>query len=136
MKKILVIDDEPAIVNLCCDLFTREGFVVLSAANGLEGIDLACAKIPDLILLDIKMPVMDGLEALVRLKKDARTKNIKTVLFTAFGEVKLMEIDPKYASVVEETDVITKGIALCEFIGRVRRYVLPIEEAGPICAEA
>lgn len=136
MKKILVIDDEPAILSLCSDLFTREGFTVLSASNGLDGIDLAGSKTPDLILLDIKMPGIDGMETLFRLKNDLRTKDIKTVFFTAFGDVRAMVTDPKYLMQVKETDVITKGIELCEFIGRVRHYVLPIEEAGPICGES
>lgn len=124
MKKILVIDDEPAILSLCQDLFIREGFVVLTATNGLEGIDLANSTTPDLILLDIKMPGIDGVETLARLKGDQRTKDIKTVFFTAFDDVQSIMADSKYIKEAEGTDVITKGIALGEVVVRVKQYIL------------
>lgn len=127
MKKILVIDDEPAILSVCNDLFTREGFDVLGAANGLDGIAVAISKKPDLILLDVKMPGIDGVETLGRLKSDPRTKEIKTVFFTAFTDIRAIVSNQKYISEVEKTDVITKGIELRELTERVKGYLSPIE---------
>ena len=62
-KKILVIDDEPMVIRMATDGLTARGFTVVSAPNGYEGLIAARGEKSDLILLDIEMPVMDGLEA-------------------------------------------------------------------------
>ena len=80
--KILIVDDEPALLTALADEFTREGFEVIKAKNGLSGLKLAFKKLPDLILLDIIMPVMDGITMLYKLREDNWGKQVKVILLT------------------------------------------------------
>jgi len=88
-KRILVVDDEPNIRRIA-SLWLREtmggGYEVLEAAEGAEAVRLAIEKQPDLILLDIMMPGMDGLEACRLLKDNPATSHIPVVFLTAKGE--------------------------------------------------
>lgn len=121
---VLLVDDEPDIVNLYSVVLQREGFVVITAKNGTIGFLLAKEKKPDLILLDLKMPVMDGVEALVKLKEDPATKDIKVVFLTAFGDPKHeIEIDAKYAKEVGAVDFLKKGMELGVFLQELRKYL-------------
>ena len=82
-KKILLIDDERLIVQSTCMALKFFGYEALGALNGESGLADAAAKKPDLILLDIMMPGMDGWEVLKKLKENEATKNIPVVIFTA-----------------------------------------------------
>jgi CheY-like chemotaxis protein len=84
-KKILIVDDSEQNRMLLTDLLTFHGFTVLSAEDGEEGVRLALEQLPDLILMDIQMPVMNGLEAGKQLRADARTKDIKMLALSAFN---------------------------------------------------
>ena len=83
MKKILVIDDLPENVFMLQDRLEHEGFEVLTAYDGHSGIDKAMAELPDLILLDIMMPDITGLEVCKILVNDPKTKDIPIILVTA-----------------------------------------------------
>ena len=86
MKKLLVIDDEATLSNVLVDKFNQEGFVVRAATNGLEGLNMALKEHPDLILLDIIMPVMDGMTMLAKLRKDPWGKTAKVILLTNLSD--------------------------------------------------
>ena len=86
-KTILIIDDEQTLLSALIDKFTREGFVVLAKKNGQEGLHCALTDHPDLILLDIIMPVMDGMTMLAKLRKDPWGKNAKVIMLTNLSEV-------------------------------------------------
>ena len=81
MKKILIIEDELAYVNLLRDRLSGT-YEVLEAADGQKGLESALKNQPDLILLDIRMPIMDGMAMLGELRKDAYGKNAKVILLT------------------------------------------------------
>lgn len=81
-KKILIVEDEESLLKVLADKFKIEGFEVLSAQNGFEGLAMAFKEKPDLILLDIIMPKMDGLSMLKELRKDESGKNIKVIMLT------------------------------------------------------
>jgi len=83
MPKILIIDDEPDNIELLARRLTRRNYVVISATSAEEGIELAIAEQPAAILMDIKMPVMDGLEATRQLKANAATRAIPIITLTA-----------------------------------------------------
>lgn len=70
MSKILIVEDEQPLLKVLTDKFTEEGEEVITAQNGEEGLDSALKNHPDMILLDIRMPVMDGLKMLEKLRKD------------------------------------------------------------------
>lgn len=82
MAKILIVEDEESMLEILADHFTREGFDVLKAKNGEEGLKAAFKDHPDLILLDIIMPKMDGLTMLKKLRKDDRGKDIPVIMLS------------------------------------------------------
>jgi len=83
MPKVLIVDDEPDNIELLARRLTRRGYTVVSATSALEGIATAEAEQPDVILMDIKMPQVDGLEATRRLKANPATKLIPIITLTA-----------------------------------------------------
>lgn len=84
--KILLIEDDPFLLSMYSTKFEIEGFEVLTANNGEEGLALAKANLPDIILLDILMPVMNGFEVLEQLKNDSKTKKIPVILLTNLNQ--------------------------------------------------
>jgi len=86
--KILIVDDEPDLLELLKTNLLNNGFDVVTAANGLEGLDQAKSEQPDLILLDIKMPKMDGYTMLRELKKYGNTRSIPVIMLTVYDKMK------------------------------------------------
>lgn len=84
-KKILIVDDDLNNMVLFSDLLQVVGYEIIEATNGKQGIELAKARQPDLILLDIQMPVMDGYQAIKFLKRDTLTKNIPVIALTSYA---------------------------------------------------
>jgi DNA-binding response OmpR family regulator len=95
-KKILIVEDELPLLNVLSEKLTHEGFSVLQAKNGLEGLEVALKERPDLILLDIIMPVMDGINMLKKLHEDLWGKTAKVIILTNLSEQK------KVAEVLKE----------------------------------
>lgn len=86
-KKILVADDEPDIRETLASVLRDEGFTVLEAEHGKQALEIALNERPDLILLDLMMPVMGGLEALEALRKDVWGRQARVILLTARDDV-------------------------------------------------
>ncbi len=86
MSKILVVDDHEEIRDALAALLEEEGHEVLHAENGMQGLEQATTMSPDVILLDIAMPQMDGLEVLQRLKSNPETSNVAVIMVTAQGD--------------------------------------------------
>ncbi len=84
-KKILVVDDEVHIVQVVAIKLRNNGFEVITAENGAEGLDLAIQERPDLIVSDYQMPVMSGLEMIENLRAKPETRDIPVVMLTARG---------------------------------------------------
>jgi len=115
-KKILVADDEPDILTTLEDLLTQEGYVVLKAADGKKAVEEAKKMIPDLIVLDVMMPKMNGFEVLERLKKDEKTMDIPVIMLTVRSASKDVEqgiqlYAEKYVTKPFEPDMLLKEIA-------------------------
>ena len=85
-KKILIVEDEMAILNVLADKFTLEGFEVAMAKNGQEGLKIALENHPDLVLLDIVMPIMDGMTMLGELRKDLWGKDVSVIFLTNLSD--------------------------------------------------
>jgi CheY-like chemotaxis protein len=98
-KKCLVVDDNPETVDIISTILGKAGYGVLVAYDGEKGLAAAQAALPDLILLDIMMPVMDGLAMNQRLKEDPKTRNIPVLIMTARGGMEPMFQGPKAASI-------------------------------------
>ena len=89
--RILVVDDEAPIRLLLTDLLEEKGYTVLTAADGAAAIDCAIAQQPDLILLDICMPDMEGMEVCAKLRKNPITRTIPVIFLTAFNSDERLE---------------------------------------------
>lgn len=83
MPKILIADDEPNIVRIVTVCLQMEGFEVVAATDGREALDRAQTELPDLIILDIMMPLMDGIEVLRQLGYQRETRKIPVIMLTA-----------------------------------------------------
>jgi len=81
-KKILIVEDEPKLLKAISEKLEREGFEVLRAVNGQEGVNIALDQHPDMILLDIIMPIMDGITALNNIRDDAWGKDVPIMMLT------------------------------------------------------
>lgn len=81
-KTILIVEDEPAEMRALDDKLSREGFNIIRATNGKEGLETALEKHPDMILADVLMPVMDGFAMIKELRKDAWGKNAPVMILT------------------------------------------------------
>ena len=85
MKNLLVIDDDPMAIKLVRDLATASGYNVLTALNGRDGLEIAARHKPDIILLDIMMPEMDGYKVANILKTNAKTASIPIIMLTGLA---------------------------------------------------
>lgn len=86
MKKILIVEDEEILLKDLADKFTETGFEILTAKDGQEGLNVAFKNHPDLILLDIVMPVMDGMTMLYQLRRDPWGKEVEVILLTNLSD--------------------------------------------------
>ena len=112
---LLIIDDEATVINLISDFLNEQGIEIMVAKNGLDGISRAKNGQPDLILLDIRMPEMDGYEVCHQLKLDETTRDIPIIFMTG-----LTELDDKLkAFAVGGVDYVTKPFQRSELLARV-----------------
>ncbi|MBI5599690.1 MAG: response regulator [Deltaproteobacteria bacterium] len=124
---ILTVDDEADILNLLGYNLKKAGYGVLQAKDGPEAIGLARRKKPDLILLDIMLPDMDGTEVLKRLKRDDSLAHIPVIMLTAKGE----EVDRILGLELGAEDYITKPFSPRELVLRVKAVLKRKTGAGP-----
>ncbi|HIJ91146.1 MAG: response regulator [Desulfobulbaceae bacterium] len=85
LKTILIVDDSPMIRRIVSQLVQQLGYQSITAENGLQGCEMAEEIRPDMIIMDIEMPVMNGFEATWRIKTDQRTAHIPVAFFTTLG---------------------------------------------------
>ena len=113
MAKILIIDDEPSIVNLVSAYLKPEGYELYTAVDGNAGLKAASAFKPDLIILDLMLPGMDGIELLTRLRRES---NVYVIMLTARSE----ELDKVIGLSVGADDYMTKPFSPRELVARVK----------------
>ncbi len=114
--KILVVDDEVKNVKLLEAQLVPRGYAVVTASNGEEALQQVAAEQPDLVLLDVMMPVMDGFEACQRLKDDPETRLIPVVIMTTLGQVE----DRIKGIEAGADDFLTKPVHRDELLARIR----------------
>ena len=85
-SQILIVDDEPPLVDVLVYNFAKEGFEVSTASDGREALQKCRTVVPDLVILDLMLPVMDGLQVCRQIRSDARLKNIRVLMLTAKGD--------------------------------------------------
>lgn len=115
-EKILVVEDEKDIVKMLRYNLEKEGFKVIDARDGEDALDLAVRQHPDLILLDLMLPGMDGLEVCKVLKKESKTSSIPIIMLTA----KSQESDKVVGLELGADDYITKPFSPRELTARIK----------------
>lgn len=115
--KILIVDDDAKMLKLYSAILVKEGYEVLTASDGKEGYDLAVSAKPNLILLDVMMPSVDGVQAFEYLSENPSTKSIPVVFLTSL--VKEEEVEAK-AGEIGGREYISKSTPKEKFIARIK----------------
>jgi CheY-like chemotaxis protein len=118
-RKILIVDDNPVNLRLLSRLLTSEGHIVRTVTDGTEALAEVQTMLPDLILLDIMMPGMDGYETCQRLKANGQTKNIPIIFISALAETEDLVQAFKSGGV----DYVTKPFQIEEVLARVKTHL-------------
>jgi phosphate regulon transcriptional regulator PhoB len=129
--RVLIVEDEPDIRDLLVFHLEREGYQVAKSKSGAEALRLAHGAPPDLVLLDLMLPEMDGLEVCRRLRGDPVTQAIPIVMLTARGD----EVDRVLGLEMGADDYVVKPFSPRELVARIRavlRRTRPAPEAAPI----
>ena len=117
--KILVVEDEPAMVAGLRDNFEFEGYEVITARDGIEGLERALDESPDLVVLDVMMPRMSGLEVCKQLR--AKRASLPIIMLTARGQ----EVDKVVGLELGADDYVTKPFSIRELLARVKSVLRP-----------
>lgn len=118
-KTILIVEDDPKNLTLVRDLLQVSGYVTIEATNGRQGVALVKARQPSLILMDIQLPEMDGIEATRILKADIATQKIPIIALTSYA----MKEDREKAFQVGFDDYLPKPIDIHEFLKKVADFL-------------
>lgn len=121
MQRILIVDDEIDNIELLNRRLTRRGYAILSATNAADGIQIAQDEQPDIILMDVKMPVMDGLAATRLLKQNPATQAIPVITLTAHAMVEDREM--AIASGADEFEI--KPVDLQLLLEKIEKLLTP-----------
>jgi len=118
-KRILVVEDQEDLRGVLRDLFTRSGYIVIEAADGATGVASAKSNRPDIILMDIQMPVIDGYEATRRIKADPTLAHIPVVAVSSFA----MKGDEEKARAAGCDHYVTKPYSPIALLRMIRGYL-------------
>jgi two-component system cell cycle response regulator DivK len=121
MPKILLVEDNEMNSDMLSRRLERVGYTVVIAVNGQEGVESARNDVPDLILMDMSLPVLDGWEATRRIKADAITKHVPVVALTAHA----MSSDREKALEAGCDDYDTKPIDMPRLLGKIEALLTP-----------
>lgn len=119
---LLVVDDDKDFREVLVTKFQAGGFDVVETEDGEEGYKKAKQITPDLILMDVKMPKMNGIEALIEIRKEPTLKDVKVVFLTAFGDTQpnVYKNDQRFAQEMGATDYIVKTQDLDQILAKVK----------------
>lgn len=115
-EKILVVDDEPHIVQLITFNLEKNGYKVISADNGLDGLKMAKSELPQLVLLDLMLPELDGYDVCREIRRDNNISSMPVIMITAKSE----ELDKILGLELGADDYITKPFSVRELVARVK----------------
>ncbi|MBD8071362.1 response regulator [Bacillus sp. PS06] len=120
-EKILIVDDQYGIRILLNEVFQKEGYTTFQAANGLQAIDIVTKHSPDLVLLDMKIPGMDGIEILKKLKEI--DSDIRVIIMTAYGELDMIQEAKDLGAITH----FAKPFDIDEIREAVKKHIVPLE---------
>lgn len=117
---LLLIEDDPLIDKMYTAKFTREGFSVLVAKDGVEGLKLALEKKPDFIILDIMMPRLSGTDLLEKLRADVKSKDIPVIILTNLSE---KEEEERARNLGVEEYLLKANITPSDIVAKIKNYL-------------
>jgi two-component system, OmpR family, response regulator VicR len=120
INRIIYIEDDPDMIDLVSLILKRRGFSVQGADGGVKGLDLVLSEIPDLVLLDLMMPDLDGWDVYQQMKAQAKTRNIPVIVITAKAQAIDRVLGLRIAKV---DDYICKPFSPNELIASIDRIV-------------
>lgn len=127
LRKVVCVEDEPEMIDLIRLILSRKGFEVIGANGGVKGLETIRAEKPDLVLLDLMMPEMDGWQVYQQLKADVNTADIPVIVVTA----KAQNIDKVLGlHIAKVDDYISKPFSLQELVDRVEKVLKRREQAS------
>lgn len=118
-KKVLIVDDEPDVLKIVSFRLKAAGYEITTASDGREALDSAEKDRPDLILLDLRMPVMDGYEVCRKLKSDENLKNIPVIFLTASSGATIKDKAREYKA----DDYIVKPFEPEDLLRKVKKII-------------
>lgn len=116
IKNVLVVDDSPTDAHVITQILQKNGFTVISASSGEEGIEVAKAQKPDLILMDVVMPGMSGFEATRAITRDPATKDIPVIICSSKGQ----ETDKAWGMRQGARDYLVKPVEEKALMGKLK----------------
>jgi two-component system, cell cycle response regulator DivK len=118
-KRILVVEDQADNLQILRDLLTSEGYQIIEAQDGEEGVRAAAAERPDLILMDIQLPLLDGYEATRRIKADPALRAIPIIVVTSYS----LSGDEAKARAAGCDDFVPKPYSRRQLMAKIREYL-------------
>ena len=126
-QRVLIIEDEKSLVDVLTYNLKNEGFEVLSATDGMDGLNQARAYQPDLVILDLMLPVMEGLEVCRQLRSDSRTRSVPVLILTARSE----EVDEIVGFRMGADDYVTKPFKVKPLMQRIKALLRRSKSSEP-----
>lgn len=123
--KILIVDDDKDFQEVLATKFKAAGFEVSTANDGEAGVAKAKEALPNIIMMDVKMPKLDGVAAMLKLREDALTRNIKVILLTAYGDPQpdVYKNDARFAQELGAHEYLLKSQDLDEIVEKTKTFL-------------
>ncbi|MEW8027862.1 MAG: response regulator [Candidatus Thiodiazotropha sp.] len=117
--RVLVVDDSPTEIHIFKKILEKQGYQILVAKDGQEGVDIAIQELPDIILMDVVMPVLNGFQATRQLKNNESTANIPVIMVTTKGQ----QTDKNWGMRQGATEYLVKPVAPAELLHKIKALI-------------
>jgi DNA-binding response OmpR family regulator len=125
--KIMAADDDPALLQMLADTLVTGGYDVATAEDGQQAVSVALEERPDLVILDVSMPELDGIQVVKRLRDDERTRDTIILLLTAVRAESAVEASFESGA----NDYLVKPFTVAHLLARVQTWLLRLEDQAP-----
>ncbi len=130
-RHVLVVEDEPEVLDMWMEALEGEGYIPIGFSEAAEAFARLPELAPDLVLLDMTMPGMDGFEFLARLRADSRFADVPVLIVSALGDALCEAIDPQGAKTLGLAGILTKPVRPMTLLNHVRQIIGPAQPSNP-----